>query len=707
MKTHGIFKRIPNNESGVALIIAMGMLVLLTLLALAFASSQITESKATWNFYYASIAEQLAKGGLDHAIALLKWDQDQTNVPVATPGFDSYFDRWGYLNNTGADGFETASPSTAQISLHPDYPIGAGANDDARWIEVKDPNNPNVVIGQYAVFVEDEASKLNINTAGNVINTTPGSAPLPSTYDDDDPNDYGVTSISPLRLLYELYTIWGKANTADDILDYKNSYGGFITPSEVAFINGLTEKNFVDDLQYYFTVYSKGINRYYDAGWNDCEDFDAYITAGNAVGLFTWLQTKGIIKDSAGNLVPDNQLKQIAVNIIDFFDNDDIPTRYAAEDIYGIEKTVYINEVDAEPEYQPFGDGRRTKDWGNYIEIYNPYSVSLQFQITIGSVIVPSTSLNSGQYFLIWDNTGTIETVPGSGVYDGNHIQGHGAADVSGSFDLTGGTKVELKDGAGNTIEIVTCTADDNKSMSKNDPRVRVDSAGTLNKMDLGARTIKAQNNIYNPGAGEGTSTFDAHEAEADKGMKSVGQLGLVHRGDQWRTINFTNPNEDLKLLDLVGPPGVAGGANIKGIININTAPDEVLVGLKSFWIMVGAPPNNRRIAHYVEDYVLNNINRPFDNLAEIMNVIEMQGDSTSDDDNDGDTNEADELEMVVRDISNVITVSSDVYRVIVLAQAFDRKGDVAAERKLEAVVDRGGKHTDAVNVLFFRWMTE
>ena len=132
------------------------------------------------------IAEQLARGGLDHAIALLKWDQDATNAK-ATPDYDSYEDRWGYLNNTGLDGF-----NGSDVDLHGVF--GSSGNDDAQWIQVTDPSSGSI-IGQYAVFVEDENGKLNINTAGNATNTSPGAAPLPSTYDDDDQNDYDVSSI--------------------------------------------------------------------------------------------------------------------------------------------------------------------------------------------------------------------------------------------------------------------------------------------------------------------------------------------------------------------------------------------------------------------------------------------------------------------------------------------------------------------------------
>ena len=151
-----------------ALLMVMGILVIFVLLALAFASSQITESKASLNFYYAAVAEQLARGGFDHAIALLKEDQ----TAAGTPGYDSYYDRWGYLNSTGQDGF-----NGSDVDLHGVF--GSSGNKDAQWIQVTDPSSGSI-IGRYAVFVEDEAGKLNINIAGNVLNTRDGSVADPS-----------------------------------------------------------------------------------------------------------------------------------------------------------------------------------------------------------------------------------------------------------------------------------------------------------------------------------------------------------------------------------------------------------------------------------------------------------------------------------------------------------------------------------------------
>ena len=71
--------------------------------------------------------------------------------------------------------------------------------------------------------------------------------------------------------------------------------------------------------------------------------------------------------------------------------------------------------------------------------------------------------------------------------------------------------------------------------------------------------------------------------------------------------------------------------------------------------------------------------------------------------------------------ISNLLTTKSNVFKIIVVAQAYDRKFAPAAERKLEVIVDRGynidpsatGYSQEArdkakqVRILSYRWITE
>ena len=71
--------------------------------------------------------------------------------------------------------------------------------------------------------------------------------------------------------------------------------------------------------------------------------------------------------------------------------------------------------------------------------------------------------------------------------------------------------------------------------------------------------------------------------------------------------------------------------------------------------------------------------------------------------------------------LSNILTTQSNVFKIIVVAQAYDNRFNVAAERKLEVIVDRGYNINDTasgysseaieearkVKVLSYRWVTE
>jgi hypothetical protein len=94
---------------GIALLLTLGILLLLTLLALSFSSSQLTENEAAQNFHYAARAEEMALGGLETAVAVLRKDaardrRYQGNPPGERPNSDDLFERWA-IYYTGDNGF--------------------------------------------------------------------------------------------------------------------------------------------------------------------------------------------------------------------------------------------------------------------------------------------------------------------------------------------------------------------------------------------------------------------------------------------------------------------------------------------------------------------------------------------------------------------------------------------------------------------------
>src|SRR5947207_9423487 len=75
----------PSDERGVALILTLSILVLVTLLVIAFAISMRVENTASKNFNDLIKSRQLAQGAVNQAVALLRQGTPlQTNAPTPT-----------------------------------------------------------------------------------------------------------------------------------------------------------------------------------------------------------------------------------------------------------------------------------------------------------------------------------------------------------------------------------------------------------------------------------------------------------------------------------------------------------------------------------------------------------------------------------------------------------------------------------------------
>jgi len=164
--------RIPNPESGMALIIIMAIVAILSAIGITFMYTMRMEEKAAFNYMNSLKASYLAESGINHAVAILKSDGRDT-------GFVSYEgSRWGYQYNDIADSVFSAynnPPATYDndnCSVDNDTPyFRSGLNSvqgrDSRWIYVDD--GAGNIIGRYAVLIIDESSKININTAGTRV----------------------------------------------------------------------------------------------------------------------------------------------------------------------------------------------------------------------------------------------------------------------------------------------------------------------------------------------------------------------------------------------------------------------------------------------------------------------------------------------------------------------------------------------------------
>ena len=157
------------NQHGIALILVLGILAVLATLATTFAFNARLEQKAARNYLDAVTVDSIARIGVEYAIALLRNDITESGLP--SKGYDWNGDTWGYRDDSTGPPYETrffAYGGTHYVDLD-DYvrtesDVGYGGTD-AQWIGVR---QGGVLVGRYAVLVIDEASKMNINTAGNI-----------------------------------------------------------------------------------------------------------------------------------------------------------------------------------------------------------------------------------------------------------------------------------------------------------------------------------------------------------------------------------------------------------------------------------------------------------------------------------------------------------------------------------------------------------
>jgi hypothetical protein len=689
MKEINSFTTKIKDESGIALVIVMGLLVLLVVLAIAFASSQITENKATLNFYYASLAENLAKGGLDHAIALLEEDLN------TSPEYDSYFERWGYLyqQNNASDsnnGFSVSDYDDGLepgVDLHPyysfvdeDFPTTVNTNQDARWIYVTDSTETEpVTIGRYAVFIEDESSKFNMNYSGANTNSVL------------DATDTGVESINPYRIFQEIYNFirvsdFNDPDIADNLLNYRVGGGiQLITSSEFAFAMGdpdFTLDTFVDSFSYYVTIHSKERNGYYNGS-----TWVPRVCLSGIGDTETLAIVRAAVDTALSGIFAADVVNQIAVNIYDYFDADSLPTRYPGSNIFGIEKTPYILEIDADPE-----DLSDTEDYGEYIILWNPYNEDLDthtYDLEVNGVPIRSNiSFSANEYVAIVDKAGTsygfyVENKPDTPDYSGSISQTYGH-NLSISY---GDTFTLTVNGTGEIIETVQLSDPGQKrrSMRKtSDPRLTNPSEWSSidNIPNRGM-------NFYNPSAAERATLHVEDTATTDP---LVEQLGKVFSIYAWIDISFDPSSGFLRLLDTFTDTSVG---TVFGKININTAPLSVMYGLKGFDSFSNASDTIPMTVYLHRSNI--------GDITSFEDLVDMLNDPAN---NAGSTFFTETALINTYDLSE-ITIKSDVFRVIVLAQSLDPGGNIGAERKLEAIVDRGRNSTDGIDVLYFRWMTE
>jgi len=752
------------SQDGYVLVVIIGILTILSLMAITFATLSRIETRATRNYTDSKKCEQIAKAALEHAIYELRMDKFGTDTTA-------------YNNDNGDENYDASGTSWPGDGVFDgtDYDnSGNGANDSA-WIyfpattSAFDIRLPGDLRARYAVLItDDKEARVNVNVTGNeanagshtsnegwstfeidlsnvielastgngnvtaseIIDTRLGTddAPGTSTANDDtgivpDPGADGIDNDGD-SVLDEADEVTDEPNEFNSIFPYGDDVPfGLLSEAEIMGTssytsrleeifnnNGITESEQNNSLKHWVTTCSADTilcpPYTLDGGTSTTKlNINALL---NNEGAYTNTTTYNSDKKAAMLVevftaagVPDVERQQMAVNIIDFMDTNGTATTYndGANTYYGVDKTPYINEVEART------SGGRDK----YIELYNPYDAAI-------NIVNWKIKLDGEATEIILVGP----TVPLRGYYviDETGAEGGDQTDANvGNLDI-GGEELILEDNNGNVMQRTDYgSANNNQSRQLNDPRPIPLTASAADPWEWTStgRTAGAENNNFDPTDGDDGWTAVTQASSffvANSRFPNKGYLGYIHRGKEWSSvrvgdtvaypiaypnllqyITITDPSRDnidndgdgsTDTTDTGSQSGDFDGPEyrIPGMINVNTASIQALQSL----------PN---VDSTIATAIQGSGSKPFTSIGDLVDdVTQITGALPKWDE-----------EETLRSISNLITIRSNVFTVYVTAQITNESmSNVFAEKKILAIVDRS---VDPIKVRYFRWLVE
>jgi DNA uptake protein ComE-like DNA-binding protein len=623
---------INKSQRGISLVLVLAILTVLAIIGTSFVYVMRTELTAATNFSDKFKADYVAETGITNATQALLSSMTTEQGDLAAYGNDTIsFDTTLMFSNKNQKLQKAISPLILLSQ------ITAGTN-------------PKVII-------TDEESKLNLLVAYDTVkyNTRGGlnlNLFLTIRFD-----HAGYTNPS-----YVAETVSGKLYSA-------YTAGELNSPDAVRAIVGDTIYNVIGD---YVTVYSAtpNVDKHKQKKIN--------INTATATQIYTKLLP------TLGN----QTAAQLAVNIIDWRDTDNVPTLLTAQGTTyrGIEKVPYINEI-MPYSSTPDADGND----GQYIELYNPFDEDIvidgwRIEGAFGSIDLSGTVPTKG-YFIITDEyQDDID-------YDGGTLDGYcflsnygpvGSSQlvVNETLSLSkSGDTLRLYDASGNLIdEIVYTNADKNVSWEKNDPRVN--QFATCN----GGSPYR-KNSAYAPP--KGTADETALSEILNFPFTGLGDLGYVSAAlpdRPWVTVSIDSASSGIRFADIIDLLTISADDRIIGKININTASSDVLMAVPGMTLSLAEEIVNYRI-----------LNGKYNEITELGAIAGFCGINNIDDDGNGIVDDEHEKQIYFNQMADWLTVRSNIFTLRATGSTAKEKVTVSTSSLL-VVIDRSEK---PVKILF------
>ena len=803
-------------EDGYILVVVIGILTILSLLTITFATLSRIETRATRNYADSVKCELVAKAGLEHALYIIRQDKfGDDDVAYNDDNGDTNYD----LSDDNSWPGNTVFPGS-------DYDNDGVNGVDSVWVYFPattsslDIRLPGNLRARYAVLItDDREARVNVNVTGNKAGSasahtsnegwstfevdlsylmeqtgisagdadniasdiiderlgsdlTPGTStvsedsgivPDPQSDNIDNDGDWTTGNDTNSNSIPDSGETGVDDGDTSESIDEPNEFNSIFPYSDDVPLGLLSEaeimgtSSYTSRLEEIFnnnSVPENSLNNWlttYSADTIICPSYTlGTSTATTMLNINALIYNEGAYTDTgtydsdkkvemirdvllAGGLTGSSgsagyvERHQLAVNIKDFIDSDGTVTIYndGTNDYYGIERTSYINEVEAEVKASTSSGN------GKFIELFNPYDTAIDLSgWKIAGTTMPEITLSgtigSQDYYVVADNAQAYET-------DFNYEGGGTAADQyepDVNSLTTTGEALTLRDGSNNIVQVTDYgDATGWKDRQLNDPRPtplmnakgqsNIDPSTPWQWDNENTLTMGIQNAGFDPSPSlqddEWTSgTWSSSFLVADRRFSNKGYIGFIHTGRQWYSFKvddnivypdvlqyFTVTDPSMDNIDNDGDgstdstdTGSQSGDfdgqehRIPGLINVNTALTDVLESL----------PNGSggTLGNTIAIAIQGDAQKPFSSIGNLLeDVPEITNTGTTKWDK----------EKSFRSISNLITTRSNVFTVYVTAQVIDEAiSSVYAEKRILAIVDRS---VDPIKVRYFRWITE
>ncbi|HMO05092.1 MAG TPA: hypothetical protein PKC67_15590 [Kiritimatiellia bacterium] len=730
MSVHRTIER-RTREQGIALVIVLGFLAIMTIMAVSFTINMRTE-RLTSRLYLDTVrSRHFIDTALARALSDLDYAMNNASPALAAPNFDFYASSGG-----------TSSNVTLFTGIVSNYlPSGwVGNIPQARLVNIPDPfTAANPPVGQYAYLAVNLTGFLDMNHAGLGTSRDKGRSPAeirikPALLSDID------TDSSWESFANNLDTRWRRIET---IAEYLAVCGGTIIKSN------LGSRSF-------FPASRSLVEMRPLVGTNTSAKV---AIGGNKAALQATVTN--ILDGFVSSGLTAAQAQDAYNQLLDFVDDDLIPENaagLAAEPVPMINEivasgTLERNLIDSNNSTYEF----TLRDFKVTVELWYPFPFDannpVDFRIDPNSVFSFQTTrpglppplnvlfeqLNptNGQSATIDPPTITInqrgyrkvefrygnKTATATGAGFGGPAAGLSmniiVRDLAVLFDnqrvdvVANPELIQLQIPPGASRQAAIACLDPRLNHRTGAPFWKTENNPSL-------EAINANTAAYNAGEAIGpdpvmySRNFPLGLDKAGVGLGSVADLGYLSLGDPWRTIAlYDRPgvftlNPVLDYFSVNNPTG-----SIHGLVNINSRRRDILASVFLEQPIDAAPEREPTLGRldvntartFADAIIARTSTTPFDRLSQIGSLPTIYSSSF----NNNLTSDA-RIESLIRNSINLFTTRQNLFGIILQANTLSPDGAVTSVDRALAVVWRDPVAMNGVNntiVRYFAWLTE